>query len=181
MIHEILTRYTEQLNEYLVKIHNSREEIAAVGQIGAESRETPNKLIVSLLNIERETSGGISATISRSNNGSYAKMHPPLMLILNVILAAVYDSGRYDHSLSVLSDALAFIQANPKFEAGGKTYTVEVVNCTMQYFNNIWTLMGSHSYPSVVCKIRNLVIDSAEMVSSGKTADKPVVNTNSVN
>ena len=58
MIHEILTRYTEQLNEYLVKIHQSHEGIAAVGQIGAENRETPNKLIVSLLNIERETSGG---------------------------------------------------------------------------------------------------------------------------
>ena len=181
MIHEILTRYAEQLNEYLVKIHQSPEGISIVGQIGADNHETPNKLIVSLLNIERETSSGISASISKFNNGSFTKMHPPLMLILNVVLAAVYDSGKYEHSLSVLSDALAFIQANPKFEVDGKSYTIEVVNCTMEYFNNIWTLMGSHSYPSVICKIRNLVIDSAEIISGGKTTDKPIVNTNSIN
>lgn len=99
----------------------------------------------------------------------------PLLLNLNVMLAAVFDERRYAEALSVLSDTLRFIQSTPKFTVDGTDYTVEIVSLTAQDLNNVWTLLGGQYYPSVVCKIRRLTIDAEEISTSGKTVDKPIV------
>ena len=155
MIRKILTYYAERLDEYL-------------------GEESPNKMVVSLLNVERETAGGISAPVQCTQDG-YVRTQPPLLLNLNVMLAAVFDERQYAESLSVLSDTLRFIQSVPKFEVEGVDYTIEIVSVTTQDLNNVWTLLGGQYYPSVVCKIRRLTIDAGEIGTGGKTADKPII------
>lgn len=174
MIKRILTYYAERLEEYLSRLHHQPEGLAAVGLIGNGSEERPNKMVVSLLNVERETAGGISAPVQRTPEG-YARLSPPLLLNLNVMLAAVYDERRYAESLSVLSDTLKFIQSAPRFEVDGAGYTIEIVSISTQDMNNVWTLLGGQYYPSVVCKIRRLVLDAEEITSAGSMAATPVV------
>ena len=140
----------------------------------AERLDDPNKMVVSLLNVERETAGGISAPVQCTQDG-YVRTQPPLLLNLNVMLAAVFDERQYAESLSVLSDTLRFIQSVPKFEVEGVDYTIEIVSVTTQDLNNVWTLLGGQYYPSVVCKIRRLTIDAGEIGTGGKTADKPII------
>lgn len=172
MIQDILTCYVARLDEYLLKRHHQPEGIAEVGFIGNSAEEKPCKLIVSLLNIERETSGGISAPLQKTPNG-YVRLSPPLLANLNLMLAAVYDEKRYVESLSVLSDTLKFIQAVPGFEWEGQNYTVEIVTLSSQDINNVWTTLGGQYYPSVVCKLRRLVIDSGETTETGRIASQP--------
>lgn len=174
MIKRILTYYAARLDEYLSRTHRQPEGLAAVGLIGQSTDETPNKLVVSLLNVERETAGGIAAPVQRTGEG-YVRLQPPLLLNLNVMLAAVYEERRYAESLSVLSDTLAFIQSAPKFTVDGTDYTIEIVNASTQDLNNVWTLLGGQYYPSVACKIRRLTIDAGTVAAGGKTADRPVV------
>lgn len=174
MIRKILTTYATRLEEYLSRFHNRPEGLAMVGQIGNGTEEKPDKMVVSLLNVERETTGGISAPMQRTEEG-YARMQPPLLLNLNVMLAAVFDERLYEESLSMLTDSLRFIQSVPRFEVDGNSYTIEIVNLTTQDLNNMWTLLGGQYYPSVVCKIRRLCIDGNQIATGGKTADRPVV------
>jgi hypothetical protein len=54
-------------------------------------------------------------------------------------------------------------------------YTIEIVTLSTQDMNNVWTLMGGQYYPSVVCKIRGLTIDSENIAASGTTASRPIV------
>ena len=61
MIRKILTYYAERLEEYLSHFHRRPEGLATVGMIGNSAEERPNKMVVSLLNVERETAGGITA------------------------------------------------------------------------------------------------------------------------
>ena len=170
MIRKILTYYAERLDEYLGRFHSRPEGLATVGLIGNATEEPPNKMVVSLLNVERETAGGISAPVQRTQDG-YVRTQPPLLLNLNVMLAAVFDERQYAESLSVLSDTLRFIQSVPKFEVEG----VDYVSVTTQDLNNVWTLLGGQYYPSVVCKIRRLTIDAGEIGTGGTTADKPII------
>lgn len=174
MIQKILTYYAEQLDEYLSVYHHRPEGMATVGQIGGSAEERPNKMVVSLLNVERETSGGISAPVQRTGEG-YVRLQPPLQLNLNVMLAAVFDERQYAASLSVLTDTLRFIQSTPRFTVEGTDYTIEIVSLSPQDLNNVWTLLGGQYHPSVVCKIRRLTLDAGEIGTGGKTADKPVV------
>lgn len=174
MIRKILTTYATRLEEYLSRFHNQPEGLATVGQIGNSTEEKTNKMVVCLLSVERETTGGIAAPVQRTDDG-YARMQPPLLLNLNVMLAAVFDERQYEESLSMLTDTLRFIQSVPKFEVEGESYTIEVVNLSVQDQNNMWTLLGGQYYPSVVCKIRRLCIDDKRIATGGKTADRPVV------
>lgn len=174
MIKTVLTYYASRLDEYLSGFHHRPEGLATVGQIGNATEERPNKMVLSLLNVERETTGGISAPIQRTPDG-YTRTQPPLLLNLNVMLAAVFDERQYAESLSVLTDTLRFIQSTPKFTVERTDYTIEIVTLSIQDMNNVWTLLGGQYYPSVVCKIRRLTLESEEISTSGKTVDKPVI------
>ena len=175
MIRKILTYYTERLDEYLSRTRHRPEGLAIVGMIGSAKEERPNKMVVALLNVERETSGGISTPIQRIGDGRYARMQPPLLLNLNIMLAAVFDERQYAESLSLLSDTMQFIQSMPKFTVEGLDYTIEMVNISTQDMNNAWMLLGGQYYPSAVCKIRRLSIDGESITAGGRTSGKPVI------
>lgn len=176
MIKKILTYYTERLNEYLSRFHSQPEGLATVGLIGNGGEDRPCKMVVSLLNLERETAGGIGAPVRNTSSG-YVSTSPSILLNLNVMMAALYEEKRYTESLSVLSTTLTFIQSTPRFSINNAWYTVEMVPLSTMDLHNIWTTMGGQYYPSVVCKIRRLVIDAGEIKSSGKTAENTNVET----
>ena len=162
MIRRILAYYAASLDEYMHHKFQQPEGMAEVGIIGSGASEKPCKLIVSLVNIERETAGGISAGISR-NSSDYMRTFAPLLLNLDLMLAAVYDEKRY-------------AQSHPYFELDGQKYTVEIVTLSVQDINNIWTTLGGQYYPSVMCKLRRLAVDAEEAVSSGGIAREPSVS-----
>lgn len=123
MIKKILTYYAERLDEYLSRLHRQPEGLAAVGLIGSAGEECPNKVVISLVNLEKETSGDMTY-MQRSGNGFVGK-GAPLMMNMHVMLAAVYDGKRYVESLSVLSETLAFIRSMPKFQVDEHSYTMD--------------------------------------------------------
>ncbi|WP_075557513.1 Pvc16 family protein [Parabacteroides timonensis] len=166
MIRMVLTHFAARLDEYLRRKFPQPEGVTEVGFIGNGSEERPCKLIISLVNIEREAAGGISAGIRRSGS-EYERSYPPLLLNLDLMLAAVYDEKRYTESLSVLSETLTFMQSHPYFDLNGQMYTIEIVTLSAQDINNIWTTLGGQYYPSVMCKLRRLMIDAG--YTSGST------------
>lgn len=123
MIKKILTYYAKRLDEYLSRLHHQPEGLATVGLIGSAGEECPNKVVISLVNLEKETSGDMTY-MQRSGNGFVGK-GAPLMMNMHVMLAAVYDGKRYVESLSVLSETLAFIRSMPKFQVDGHAYTMD--------------------------------------------------------
>ncbi|MDR0893516.1 MAG: DUF4255 domain-containing protein [Mediterranea sp.] len=175
MIQKVLTYYANVLDEYLAPRHSQPEGMAMVGLIGKEER-CPNKIVVSLVNLERETAGGMVGPV-RQADGHYIHTAPPLLLNLHILLAAVYDEKRYAESLSVLSDTLMFIQSNPQLTIDATHYTMEWVPLSTLDLHNIWTTMGGQYYPSVVCKLRRILISGGEILSSGHVVNEPSVAT----
>lgn len=163
MIEQILTHYAESLDKYLARTHPQSEGLATVGMIGSVEDESPNKVVVSLLNLERETAGGIS--YARREGNAFIGKVPPMMFNLYIMLAAVYDSKRYAESLAVLSEALHFIQSMPLFTLNGNTYSVEIETMSTRDLHNMWITMGGQYYPSVICRVRRLMVDSNTVIS----------------
>ena len=71
MIRKILTTYVARLDEYL--------GVAEVGLIGSAGEQCPNKLVVSLVNLEREASGD-GGYMQRAATG-YAGRRQPCNLV----------------------------------------------------------------------------------------------------
>ena len=172
MIDSLLTHYSKLINEYLNRIHRHPEAIAVVGRLGGSDNMIPNKMVVSLLNVERETTVSSLPSTYSSHGGGYEKLRAPLFLNLNIVLAVVYEEEKYAYSLSVLSDALRFIHASPVFTVDGIDYSIEIMNITMQDLNNVWTVLGGRCYPAVFCKIRRLSIGGGEILSGGKSSER---------
>lgn len=173
MIRRILTYYAARLDEYLALTHHRPEGLAAAGLIGRMSDESRGKMIVSLVNIEKEASG--DAGTYTPHDGGYTGKIAPLLLNMYIMLAAVYDAKRYADSLSMLSDTLSFIRSVPSFHIDGNRYTVELVPMSATDMHNIWTTMGGQYYPSVICKVRGAVIGAKGIASSGGTAANPKI------
>ena len=72
MIKKILTYCAEQLNSYLGRYYHRPQGLAEVGHIGQRTGEIPNKVIVSLVNVERETAGGISNNVQTYGGSFFA-------------------------------------------------------------------------------------------------------------
>ena len=64
MIRRILTYYAASLDEYLHHKFQQPEGMAEVGIIGSGASEKPCKLIVSLVNIERETASRQASVVT---------------------------------------------------------------------------------------------------------------------
>lgn len=168
MINRVLTYYTDKLENYLENIFHQPEGIVKLSYINeADKGDVLNRLVVSLVSIERETAVGIGSGTVRNVSGGFSKGFPSLKVNLNVMFAAVYDMKRYSDALSVLSATLLFIQANPFFKMEGKQkYTVEIVSLSAEELNNVWSCMGGHYHPSVVCRIKGVVFDAGEVRGS---------------
>ena len=89
MIRKILTTYAARLDEYLARSHRQPEGVAEVGLIGSAGEQCPNKLVVSLINLEREASGD-GGYMQRAATG-YAGRRQPLLLNMHIMMAAVYE------------------------------------------------------------------------------------------
>ena len=136
MIKKILTYCAEQLNSYLGRYYHRPQGLAEVGHIGQRTGEIPNKVIVSLVNVERETAGGISNNV-QTYGGSFTSSSAPFLLNLKVMFAAVFEEKQYAESLSVFSKALAFIQSQQKFMVDNVKYTLTLETISTFNFHNI--------------------------------------------
>lgn len=174
MIRRILTYYAERLEEFLARTRRQPEGLAAVGRIGGAGDEPQGKVVVSLVNLEKEASGDTVAY--HPCGGGYAGRTAPLLLNLYVMLAAVYEAERYGEALSLLSETLSFIHSAPSFTIDGNRYTVEVVPMSATDLHNIWTTMGGQYHPSVICKFRGLVLGSGGIVSGSSTTGETRIN-----
>lgn len=134
-------------------------------QDGTVPPQIENKLIVTLVNIEREAAATISAMQLRPHNGEYVRVNPPLNLNLYVLVSA-YFGNNYGESLKFLSSAMGFFQGKPvysredtpDFPPGLERLSLEMVNLSLQDLNNLWGNLGGKYLPSVVFKARMLSI-----------------------
>lgn len=162
MLKDIIKYFANQLQLYLQKKHPQDGGITKVAPLGKETKQEMNKLVISLVSVERETSGGIAQARNHQSNVTNVG-NPPLYMNANVVMAAVFSEDKYEEGLSVLSDTLLFIQSHTFLKYENMTYTLEVISPNSQELNNIWSTLGGQYYPSVLCKLRRLAFDSHEL------------------
>ena len=150
MIHVLINTLAEKMNEFLSSYYERAEIIVEAGSIDATPNEDQSdKIILSIVNIERETAMGISAPYRNTKNN---------------MVAAVFSSKRYLESIQILSDSISFLQQNSILKLPDQgTITLEPVTISMQELSNIWSILGGHYYPSILCKARIISFDGTEI------------------
>lgn len=175
MVYSSLKQLADQMNSYLESYYDSLEQMVEVNSIKLNSNsEIPNKIIVSLINIERETGLGNPTSYRAGTFGALVKGAEPWYFNLNFVMAAVFDEKKYVESLQKLSTAIEYLQMNSHFKVNKSTkITIEPVNPSLHELNNVWSVMGGHHYPAFFGKIRLIMFDGKQIKQHVSRISKP--------
>lgn len=164
MINLITTKLTSLLNEYLNAFYDLPEEMVEAGIPDASTEEAPNKIRVTLFNVEQESTLRNGNTYHSLPSGNFSRSAPPWYLNLYFIVAAVFTAERYSEALKAISKAIAFLQSNTSLVLeNGQTVSIEPVTFNIQELTNLWSILGGKYCPSMIIKIRMVSIDSNEI------------------
>jgi len=196
MIYEVLQTLTDNLNIYFrtkLKIQEDKAELSAiVNQDGTIALQSENKVLVTLLNIEREPFSASGQIIGRQK----------LSLNLMVIFSCHFSNSNYSEAIRFLDLIITYFEENYTLEAqniydGNNKIKIEIETYNIDKVHNIWATIGAKYLPSVVYKLRMVVVDSnnissftpavnsapevANYESDGKTTTPPVADQNTKN
>ncbi len=134
---------------------------------GSVAREVNNKIVVFLANISKDTLP-TQNSYTMLDKRSGLQTASPLFLNLHVMVAACFDSARYQESLKFTSHAIRYFQenpiidrnTNPELEDGLDKLVLDIENVAAHELSNLWGILGSRYLPSVLYKVRMVVINN---------------------
>ena len=164
MIYEVLQTLTDNLNVYFrtkLKIQEDKAELSAiVNQDGTIALQSENKVLVTLLNIEREPFSASGQIVGRQK----------LSLNILVIFSCHFSNSNYSEAIRFLDLIITYFEENYTLEAqniydGNNKIKVEIETYNIDKVHNVWATIGAKYLPSVVYKLRMVVVDSNSISS----------------
>lgn len=129
-------------------------------------------LIISLLNVEEESTLKNSPHFIRKNNQLLYK-EPPVFLNLNILMAFEFED--YGTSLQRLEETVDYFQGKRWFSAenertenpfpdGVHKVVLDLQQLNFEQMNHIWSISGGSQFPSLLYKVRLVKIQPHEEV-----------------
>ena len=171
MIYEALTCLTEEINEYFrnkLKVSDERIILSGiVNQDGTVAIQGENKVILTLINVEKEPVVRINASSGRLGGSS----SPPTSVNLYILFSAYFSANNYSEALRFISFIIGFLQEKnvftssntPKLDDSIEKLSVEMETVGSEKLNNIWATLGAKYMPSVLYKVRMLTYDGSNV------------------
>jgi hypothetical protein len=139
---------------------------------GSITENIENKVVISVINLEHETTVKSMNNYVNGNNNNYGKVSPPVYLNLYLLISANYDSGNYIEALKMLSTVIGIFQSNtyftkqknPTMISPIEKLTFEIFNLPINELSHIWSGIGAKYVPSIVYKVRMITING-ELIS----------------
>lgn len=172
MIDRALYFTNEVLNQFLKNRFELDENITQLNGIvdssGSIPTENHNKVILSLINVEKETLKPFYNRNPKLSNGIYADTAPAERYNLDIMLSANFDD--YNETLKFLTAGMLFFQMNPCLDSGSSSQIpngiskleFDIEKLTYHQMHSLWTSMGAKYQPSAIYKLRLLTLQGNE-------------------
>ncbi|HWY37683.1 MAG TPA: DUF4255 domain-containing protein [Bacteroidia bacterium] len=150
------------LSESKVLLNNLIEGNGSIPEINH------NKVVISLINIEKETARPFYVRNQKLGNGNYSDISATERYNLDLLISSNFDD--YSESLKFLDAVILFFQATPSpdaasysgIPAGNTKLEFEIEKVTYHQMQNLWTAMGAKYQPSVIYKMRLVTVQANE-------------------
>jgi hypothetical protein len=174
MIYEVLHFLKVRLESSLKEKRAGNEPLIALSNPWSNNDDNKNSSYLnsmSLISIEEErTFASQGPQIVQGKNGSYYKREPNLQLNLYMLISAY--NKNYEDALKFISKVAAFYQQNNVFQKDMpnrhntdfppdvEKLIIELYTVDFDIQNKIWGSLNTGYLPSVIYKIRMLIIDT---------------------
>jgi len=172
MITQALTYIANQINlAFFTPNGNPRVILGNVAALNDPDYNEPN-ILLSLINIEEEVLLRNPENFFRRENSVVYK-NPPMHFNITIMFGAFRtDPDReqsYTDAITYIQKVVGFFQRNNVFTpensqdlpAGIEKLVFELVNLNMEQLHHLWTMLGGKYIPSVVYRMRMVIIDEA--------------------
>jgi hypothetical protein len=172
MISAALSHLANQLNQQFRINFQLAEDVAVVSSLleldGSVTPNANNKLVITLVNIEKDTVPYRPGSAGRSLDDRLLQHNAPLYLNLYVMVSANFGAGNYAEALKYISQAVAFFQLKPVLDQRNspgldrriERLVMDIENLPVPDLNNLWSLLGGRYLPSMFYKVRMITVDS---------------------
>lgn len=172
VIDQALKLISDRLNAHLASVFSVGEDLVAIGPLtdaeGKPTAETRNRLTLFLTNIAQD-----SVPRGAGRHAMQIGQAPPIHLDIYFMLASGHDPDIYGEGLKMISAALMFFQAHPvmtpqntpEMPAGLAQLTIELSNLKVEEVGQLWGNLGGRYAPSVMFKMRSVMIDAGVIQS----------------
>jgi hypothetical protein len=139
-----------------------------IGSDGSIPTVNQNKVVISLINVEKETTKAFNVRNHQLSNGSYVNVNPAERFNLDILVSANFDD--YSETLKFLNAVILFFQVNTALTVNSSSaipkgldkLEYDIEKLTYQEMHSLWTAMGAKYQPSVIYKMRLLTIQGFE-------------------
>jgi Pvc16 N-terminal domain len=187
MIHVVVNYLAAQLNQALRRTLRVAEDLVIAAPLhepdGAIATVAANRLLVFLVNIEREA--GAFAPTARASSVAVrrAVTAEPLHLNLLVMFAANCAAANYQEALKLISFTAAYFQSHslldhykdPDLDERIERLTLELEAMTINDLSNLWGVLGGRYLPSVLYRVRMVSVGGQELLEQQARIAQPRV------
>lgn len=175
MIHAAVSHIANQLNQFLKRSFDLNEDVVVMSNIleqdGTLAPNISNKLVVFLVNVERETTSALQA--KSSDFAQSASTYPPVFLNLYVMIAGHFGASNYAEALKFLSNTVSFFQRQPVFDhqltpdldKRIDKLALDIENLNIQDLSSLWGVLSGKYLPSILYKVRMVSFDAGDIRS----------------
>jgi len=173
------------LNTHLREVFKLEKETVIMHTLSEDKNISiaSNTLGFTVVNIEVENNRKTYSPYVKHGSG-IAKQQPPVNLNVYILISACFKTTQYLEGLHWLSEAIAFFQNKPVFDAVNtpglpteiEKLTMELVNVDIQEQGHFWSALSSKYKPSVIYKMKQVSITENKMKAIIPTIQKAIPN-----
>jgi len=168
MINSAILHITNYLNQYLKRTFDLNEDIVALSNIveqdGTVATNVTNKLVVCLVNIEKDSTPVNLPKRGMMPSDKAVMGYPPVHLNLYIMFAAHFSGNNYSEALKFLSHTISFFQRNPVFDHQNTPdldrrihqLALDIENLDTKDLSSLWSILSGKYLPSILYKVRML-------------------------
>ncbi|VAW84536.1 FIG00487673: hypothetical protein [hydrothermal vent metagenome] len=185
MIDAAIGHIASELNQHIRRTYSLSEDMVVVSNLleqdGSVSVHVNNKLVIFLVNIEKDTVPQQPAHMARPDGGRSVVSSAPLYLNLYVMVAGNFSGSNYTEGLKFISTAISFFQRQPMLDQKNtpaldkriERLMLDIENQGMHNLSGLWGMLSGKYLPSVLYKMRVVTFDADDVQQQDSAMTKP--------
>ncbi len=162
-----------EINSYINLRTGSADTLEITPLTDDSGQILSDRLGLTLVNLEEDRTAQQLPQLKPTPLGQLAKSNPKVRLNLHLLFSANFENN-YDEALKHLAYVITFFQArnvftpqtNPGLTDGIEKLILEMMSLSLEQQNNLWAALGAKYRPSVVYKMRILLLEDSLTLDS---------------
>ncbi len=173
MIDAAIKQIQDSVNLHLMQTSGRAEDVVVTSNLmeqdGTVSPHVNDKIVISLVNIEKDTTAVSQQRVANASTMRSTVTSPPLNVNLYLMFASYFGGNRYPVGLEFISRTILYLQGqsvfdrhnSPELDARISKLVLDIHNLDINDLSNLWGVLGGKYLPSVLYKVRMVTMDSS--------------------